>query len=216
MTDTTSLARRLDAQFADVQQQIAAFQKTAEQEYQAREQRYRELYLTAVARLVELIKPRLQVLADRFQDKVKVQPLVTEHQRQVTFSFDVPVARIALTFRVSHDADVRNLVFDEDLEVLPILMQFDKHSSLTVPLDHVDDAKVLQWVDDRIVAFVKTFLDVHQNRYYQKDILVTDPVAGVEMPRFAARCTLDKGGKTYYFVSEETRREFETQQSAKK
>lgn len=215
MSDTSSLAGRIDAQFANAQHQIAEFQKSAEQEYLAREQRYQQQYLPAVARLVELIKPRLQVLADKFKDQVHVAPLVTAHQRQVTYRFDARIARIELSFRVSHDADVRSLVFDQELEVLPILMKFDKHSQLTVPLDNIDDARVLQWVDDRLVAFVQTFLEIHQNRYYQKDILVTDPVAGVEMPKFAAKCSLESGGKTYYFVSDETRREFESQQKSK-
>ncbi|MBL8850748.1 MAG: hypothetical protein JNG89_13795 [Planctomycetaceae bacterium] len=209
MNDTSSLASRIDAQVAGMQQQIAEFQKSAEQEYLAREKRYHEQYLPAVAQVVTLVKPRLQLLADRFKDKVHVTPLLTAHQRQLTYRFDARVARIELTFRVSHDADVRNLVFDQELDVLPILMQFDKHSRLTAPLDNLDLPKIAQWVDDRIVAFVQTYLEIHQNRYYQKDILVTDPVAGVELPQFAARCTLESGGKTYYFVSEETRREFE-------
>ena len=215
MADTSQLASRIDTQIANAQQKIEAFQKSAEQEYLAREQRYLKEYLPAVARLVELIKPRLQVLADKFKDKVHVNPTVTAHQRQVTYRFDARVARIELSFRVSHDADVRNLVFDQDLDVLPILMKFDKHAQLSVPLDKIDDAKVLQWIDDRIVAFVQTFLEIHQNRYYQQDILVTDPVAGVEMPKFAAKCSLESGGKTYYFVSEETRREFESKQGKK-
>jgi YHS domain-containing protein len=94
-------------------------------------------------------------------------------------------------------------------------MQFEKHSSLTVPLDQVDDATIVNWVDERIVAFVRTFLAIHENRYYQKGILVTDPISGTEMPTFAACCTLESGGKTYYFVSEDTKREFERQQQRK-
>jgi YHS domain-containing protein len=108
---------------------------------------------------------------------------------------------------------VRNLIFDQTLEVLPIFMQFDKHASLSMPLDKIDENAAVKWVDDRIVAFVQTFLAIHQNRYYQKDSLVTDPVSGTEMPRYAARCTLESGGKTYYFVSEETKREYERQQA---
>jgi YHS domain-containing protein len=216
MPDTASLSSRIDSEIANVQQQIDAFQKSAEQEYRAREQRYQQQYLPAVERIVALLKPRLQVLVDKFKDKVHVSPLITDHQRQVTFRFDVRIARIELMFRISHDADVRNLVFDQELDVLPILMQFEKHAHLSVPLDNIDEARICQWIDDRIVAFVQTFLAIHQNRYYQKDILVTDPVAGVEMPRFAARCTLESGGKTYYFVSEDTRREFEAKQSGKK
>jgi YHS domain-containing protein len=69
-------------------------------------------------------------------------------------------------------------------------------------------------VDDRIVAFVRTFLAIHENRYYQKGSLVTDPITGTEMPTFAASCTLESGGKTYYFVSEDSKREFERQQQS--
>jgi YHS domain-containing protein len=213
MADVANLTSRIDAEFADVQKKIDTFQKQAEQEYAAREKRYRDQFQPAVQRLIEVVRPRLQVLEDRFKDKVHVTPTIAEHMRQATFKFDSRVAQIALTFRVSHDAEVRNLVLDQTLEVLPILMQFDKHSSLTVPLDKIDEDKVTKWVDDRIVAFIKTFLAIHQNQYYQKDNLVTDPVAGVQMPRYAARCTLESGGKTHYFISEETRREFEAKQA---
>jgi YHS domain-containing protein len=215
MSDTAALDSRIDAEIADAQSKIAAFQKAAEDEYLAREKRYRDQYLPAVHRLVEILLPRLDVLVKKFKDHVHVAPVVTEHQRQVTFKFDSRVARIELTFRVSHDVDVKQLVFDQELEVLPILMQFDKHAQLTVPLDSIDEAKICQWFDDRIVAFVQTYLAIHQNRYYQKDIMVTDPIAGVEMPRFAAKCSLESGGQTYYFVSEETRREFEARHADK-
>lgn len=215
MADVAQLASRIDAEFADVQQKIETFQKQAQDEFAAREKLYQEQFLPALQRLPDLLRPRLQVLVDRFKDKVHVQPVVAEGVRAVTFKFDSRMARIELTFRVSHDAQVKNLVFDQTLEVLPILMQFDKHASLTVPLDTIDEAKITQWFDDRIVAFIKTFLAIHQNQYYQKDSLVTDPVAGTEMPRYAAKCTLESGGKTYYFVSEATRREFQEKQATK-
>jgi YHS domain-containing protein len=213
MPDTASLTSRIDAEFSGAQQKVAAFQQQAEQAYREREQRYQQQFVPAVARISALLRPRLEVLVAKFKDRVHVEPVVTEHMRQATFKFDSRVARIELTFRVSHDADVRNLVFDQTLEVLPILMQFEKHSGLTVPLDKVDDAVIVKWVDDRIVAFVQTFLAIQQNQYYQKDNLVTDPVSGTEMPRYAARCTLESGGKTYYFISDETKREFEQQQT---
>ena len=215
MADVAQLTSRIDAEFADVQKKIETFQKQAEQEYEAREKRYREQFLPALHRLNEVLRPRLHVLLDRFKDKVHLTPVVAEHTRQVTFKFDSRMARIELTFRVSHDAPVRNLVFDQTLEVLPILMQFDKHSSLTVPLDKIDEEQITKWLDDRIVAFIQTFLAIHQNQYYQKDSLVTDPVAGIEMPRYAAKCTLESGGRSYYFVSEETRREFQEKRATK-
>ena len=40
-------------------------------------------------------------------------------------------------------------------------------------------------------------------------MLVSDTVAGISFPKYFAAATLDHGGTTYYFVSDETRREFE-------
>jgi YHS domain-containing protein len=40
--------------------------------------------------------------------------------------------------------------------------------------------------------------------------MVEDPIAHVRFPKFAA-ATLEWQGKTYYFVGEETRREFAAQ-----
>jgi YHS domain-containing protein len=216
MADVSQLASRIDSEFVEVQKKIDAFQKQAEQEYAAREQRYRDQFLPAAKRLADVLRPRLQVLVDKFKDKVHVSPTVTEHLRQVTFRFDSRLARIELVFSLSHDVEVRNLVLDQTLDVLPILMQFDKHASLEVPLSAIDEDKIAKWVDDRIVSFVQTFMAIHQNQYYQKGNLVTDPVAEIEMPKFAARCTLESGGKTYYFVSEATRGEFLARQQSGK
>lgn len=216
MSDVANLTSRIDNEFAELQKRIDAFQKQAEQHYAAREQRYQDQFLPAAKRLADVLRPRLQVLADKFKDKVHVSPTVTEHLRQVTFTFDSRLARIELTFSLSHDIEVHNLVLDQTLDVLPILMQFDKHASLTVPLDAIDEAKISKWVDDRIVAFVQTFMAIHQNQYYQKGNLVTDPIAEIEMPKYAAKCTLESGGKTYYFVSEATRAEFLARQNSGK
>jgi YHS domain-containing protein len=44
-----------------------------------------------------------------------------------------------------------------------------------------------------------------------KDQLVEDPVARICFPRYLASSTLERDGRTYYFVDEDTRREFEKQ-----
>ena len=44
-----------------------------------------------------------------------------------------------------------------------------------------------------------------------KDQLVEDPVARIRFPKYLASSTLQRDGRTYYFVDEETRREFEKQ-----
>jgi YHS domain-containing protein len=209
MPDLTNLTQRIDAEFAGFQTQVQQFQQSAKSEYEAREKRFHEQFTPAAGRIVEVIRPRLQVLVERFQDRIKIKPVVTEHLRAVTLKFDSPVARIDLSFRMTHDAEVKNLLLDQQLEILPILMKFDERSSLTMPLDKVDENKIAQWVDDRIVSFIHTVAAVHQNQYYLKDHLVTDPIAGVQLPKYAAKATLDADGKTYYFISDETKAEFE-------
>jgi YHS domain-containing protein len=165
----------------------------------------------AAKRVVDIARPRLELLIDRFRNKVDVQPIVSEHLRSVTMKFDSPVARIDLTFRLSHDVEVKNLILDENLEILPILMKFEPQASLTMPLDKIDEGKAAKWFDDRVVDFVQTVGAVHRNQYYLKDHLVVDPVAGVQMPKYAAKATLEKDGKTYYFVSDETKAQFAKQ-----
>jgi len=52
---------------------------------------------------------------------------------------------------------------------------------------------------------------LHENEYYLKEQMVVDPVIGVRFPKFAAGATLEWQGKTYFFVSDESRREFQKQ-----
>ena len=107
------------------------------------------------------------------------------------------------------DQNVHNLILNYDLEILPTLMQFDSHQQAQWPLDAIDRKAIGDWIDDRIVSFVKTYLSLHENEYYLKEHMVKDPVAGVRFPKFAAAATAEWGGKTYYFIGDETRREFE-------
>ena len=41
-----------------------------------------------------------------------------------------------------------------------------------------------------------------------------DPVAHVRFPEFAAATSLERGGKTYYFIAKETREQFEAKEKA--
>jgi len=43
--------------------------------------------------------------------------------------------------------------------------------------------------------------------------MVEDPVAHVRFPDFAAATTLERGGKTLYFIDNRTREEFEATES---
>jgi YHS domain-containing protein len=213
MADVSTLVQRIDAEFNASKEKIKKFQSQKVEEHKGREERF-EKYGQLLEQLRGVWKPRLEALAERFDKHVEVTPTVTPSRREATFKFQSPLARIDLRFSVATDDDVRNVVFNYDLEVLPILMEFEKHAEAKFPLNAVDHEALARWFDDRIVAFVRTYLAVHENHYYLKGHMVQDPIAGVSFPKYAAGATLERGGKTYYFIGEDTCREFERKQPA--
>lgn len=210
MADVSSLMQRIDAEFAAVEKSIKSFQQEEVAAHQGREQRM-ETFHQVCDRLKEVWEPRLAALAKHFGEKVKVTPKITPAQRAAEFAFRSPLAEIVLKFSATTDFDVRKLVLNSDLHLLPILMKYEPHSQAEFPLDNVDPAAVGKWLDDRIVEFVKTYLALHQNEYYLKGKLETDPVSGTQFPKYAAADKIEHQGKTYYFIGTETRREFQKQ-----
>jgi len=55
---------------------------------------------------------------------------------------------------------------------------------------------------------VQTYFSMGENEIYLKDEMVEDPIAHVSFPKVVAAATLEWGGQKFYFISEETRREF--------
>jgi YHS domain-containing protein len=207
MSEIDTLLRRIDAEFKSVEERVHQFQEQKVAEYKGRQDRL-EQFSQVCEKLQSVWRPRLEALAQRFGDKVKMQPEVKPTLREATFHFQSQLARIDLKFSATTDSDVRKLVLRYDLAILPILMKFEPHAVLEMPLDQVDPAAVAKWTDDRIIDFVKTYVSLHENQYYLKDYLVEDPIAGVRFPKYAAAAKLDFKGKTHYFISEETRSEF--------
>ena len=211
MADVSKLLSRIDAEFSSLKERVHQLQEQKVTEYKGRQDRL-EQFSRACEQLREVWRPRLEALAQRFGDKVTVKPGVQPTRRAATFRFQSQLARVDLAFSATTDSEVRKLVMNYDLHILPILMQFQPHSTLEMPLDQIDPATVAQWTEDRIVDFVKTYAALHENQYYLKDYLVEDPIAEVKFPKYAAAATLDRDGKTYYFISEETCRQFEQKQ----
>jgi YHS domain-containing protein len=208
MADVNSLLQRIDSEFSASEKKVKSFQAEQTQAYEDRQRRL-QTYEEVCEKLRDIWRPRLEALAQRFGERVKLIPEIAGERRQATFKFNSNLAHIDLRFRASTDQEVRKLVLDYELQILPILMKFTPHVQAEFPLEAVDAAAVAQWLDDRIVDFVRAYLSLHQNEHYLKGHMVVDPVADVRFPRFAAASVLDWQGKTYYFIGENTRREFE-------
>ena len=210
MSDVSELARRIDGALAAVKDKAQHQAQERLQEYQERQGLLKE-YEKAQARIIEIVKPRLAALAERAGDKVKVTPSVSQTRRAATFDFKSPKAVLILNFSVAPDRDVKQAVVECDLKVVPVLWKFDAHSEFSTPIANVDAAGLTKWIDDRIMAFVELYIQIHEGELFSKAEMVEDPVAKISFPKFAAGATLDHGGQTHYFIDETNKAEFARQ-----
>jgi YHS domain-containing protein len=206
MADISSFVKRIEEQAAQARARVEQVQADAQQAYEGRKQRY-QTFLKVLKDLRGVAAPRLETLGEHC--KFDATPTESADGRSVALNFQTPVAKVRLRLWATHDTDVRNLVLGYDLEILPIFIKFNPHAELQIPLEKVDRATVESWLDDRLVEFAQTYVTIHFTDQYHQDHMVADPVANVRFPKIFAQSTLEKGGKTYYFVSEQTRREFE-------
>lgn len=180
-------------------------------ERQSRLQRYE----AEAQHIIDLVKPRLDAFVERFQIVVKAEPVIREYNRAVNLTFASTLAKATLRFEVFPDQNVNNLRLECTQEIIPVVVRHEKQSVLEFPLGQVRDDAVVQWFDDRIVSFVKAYVAlVRQDAALQeqfRDEFVEDPVAKIRFPKYLASSGLVRDGKTYYFVDEDTRREFEKQ-----
>jgi len=210
MSDVSELARKIDGALAAVKDKAQQQTQQRLQEYQERQGLLKE-YEKAQARIVEIAKPRLETLAKRAGERVKVSPNVSQTRRSATFEFKSAKAHIVLTFSVAPDQEVKRAVVEYDLKVVPVLWKFDSHSEFSTPIADVDAAGLTKWLDDRILSFVDLFIQIHESELFDKAEMVEDPVAKISFPRFAAGATLEQDGKTHFFIDEKTKAEFARQ-----
>ncbi len=208
MAEVTNLVERIDAELAALAGRVRQAERDRAQEQKEREERLEQLHATLES-MRDIWKPRLETLIQRFGDRVKATPRLTPSTREGLFEFQSKLARIRLKFSASTDRDVRKVILAYDLEIIPVLIRYETHSELEFPIGKVDRQAVARWIDDRIVDFVRNYISLHENQVYLEEFMVEDPVSHVRFPKFAAGATLERDGKTYYFVDEATRRQFE-------
>jgi YHS domain-containing protein len=207
MPDINSLASRIDTEFRAVEDRVKKFQTEQVEQHQQRQQRLEQLG-KVFEQLGEVWKPRLELLVQKFGDQVQAKPRLVPTTREVTFDFHSRLARVSLKFSATTDQDIQKVILSYALSIIPVLMRFKPHDEVEFPLNAVDKEAVAKWIDDRIVDFVKTYFSMGENEIYLKDQMVEDPIAHVRFPKQAAATTLEWQGQKFYFVGEETRREF--------
>jgi YHS domain-containing protein len=210
MSDINELAAKIDGVLSSLKDKAKQDQQAKLQEHRQRQQALQG-YEKAREQIVAIAKPRLQLLAKRAGDRVSVTPIVSDNRRAAKFEFKSAKADIKLTVSVAPDLQVQNAVVDFDLHIVPVLWRYESHASFSTPITRIDEAGLVKWLDDRIVNFVKLFIEIHEAELFDKAEYVEDPIAKVKFPKFAAGATLEHGGQTYFFVDENTKAEFAKQ-----
>lgn len=210
-SEMSDLSSRLDAVVEAARERVGDFQAEAEATRRGAAWRFQE-FLPIAEQIVAMAREKLGRLKDRLEFDVIPSQVQTEryYSRSVTLDVKSEVAGvIKLGFRLTHDSDVRNILLDYTLEIIPVFFRFNPHASLEMPLEAYDEAAVSEWLDDRIIEFANAYLELLSTKQYQEKVMVSDTVAGISFPKYFAASTLEHGGTTYHFISEETRREFE-------
>jgi hypothetical protein len=213
-SEREDLTSRLDAVMEAARGKVKAFQEESEAKRHAIQERFQK-FLTIADQIVAIGREKMERLRERLKFDVVPSQVQTERYYCRSATLDVKselAGAVKLGFTLTHDADVRQIVLDYNLEIIPVFFRYNPHARLEMPLEAYDEAAVGKWLDDRIVEFANTFLEMHATKQYQEKVMVADPVAGISFPRYFAAATLDHGGTTYHFISEETRREFAARQ----
>jgi YHS domain-containing protein len=208
MAASNDLESRLDAEMAAVTGRIEELRAKAVRAHEERQARYAEFVKVAAELSEKVGKPRLESLMKRFPE-AKSTKLELRHGRGVNLNFDSDLARVSMEVAVHPLEDSGDLVVTYDLSILPIFLEFEQHAELRQPLSKVDHEAVARWLDDRLVAFAKTYFALQFTEQYQRRNIAVDPVAGVRFPTSFAAGTVERGGVTYHFLSAQTKTEFE-------
>jgi hypothetical protein len=214
---TDDLDGRLAAVVERAQEQVKTFQAEAEKSRLQVQERFKQFLLIA-DKIVVMVREKLERLKNRLKFDVIPSNVQNErfYSRAVTLDVKTELAgAVKVGFKLTHDGDVRNILLDYTLDIVPVFFKFTGHAQLEMPLESYDEAAVAKWIDDRVVDFANTYVELLSTKQYQERAMVTDPVAGISFPKYFAAATLEQDGRTSYFISDESRREYAKQHGIK-
>lgn len=149
-----------------------------------------------------IVLPRMMELASHF-DNAKVEVLNVDADSNCICVFAHTLrfpATVTLGIALL-PADDKRLIARYNLIIHPELMEYNRNREMSFPLEG-NEKKLADWVDDRIIEFVDTYLRLETHPLYQKDNTVVDIVCGMRISSTAATSTVEQDGRIFYFCSE--------------
>ncbi len=205
------LEERIQTEIEKAARRMEEVRREAGQESEALSDRY-EMFEAISKRLVS--DPRagqLKRLADMFDNaQIERSHDYAGYRGVVAFRHTPKFpARVRLRMAMVHDAEVRNVLLTYDLEITPVFIQFQRHDQIAFPLDKVDSERLFEWADDKIIQFVRTYMELEFADQYQKENLVTDPVLRERFSRILSVGEVEYEGHAYFFLTHKSKDMFE-------
>lgn len=119
-------------------------------------------------------------------------------------------ASTTLSISIVSDIGMENTIITYQLEILPIFFKFEGHDQLVVPVDAIADEAVESWVNEKVLGFTDTYLQLQVIEQYQQSNMVVDPVCGMRINRADAEANAEYGGRRYYFCVKQCHEKFLT------
>lgn len=161
----------------------------------------------ATDKIETLILPRMEVLARQF-DNAGIDVLNTEAGYACICKF-THTPRFPATVNLGITllfGNGEHLTARYDLNILPVLMEYTRNYDKVFSLE--DDDSLANWVEDRILDFLDTYLQLETHPLYQKDNTVIDIVCGMRISSVSAASTVNHHGETFYFCSDHCKEDF--------
>jgi YHS domain-containing protein len=209
MQNLNDFTKKIDEKFAADEEQILAYRESLNHQHEVIAARL-GIYAKIADRIINtVIQPRMKKLVSYFKNASlsSSEPngfdLICRFERIPRF----PASTI-FDFLVSHDADIKKIDITFSLQILPVFLKFDKSDTLSFSLDDLDESRLAEWVENRLLYFLDTYLKLEHIEQYQKQNIVRDPVCGAQVNKAFAISETGKDSQSYYFCNEDCRVEF--------
>jgi YHS domain-containing protein len=209
MSDFTTFAKRVQDVLLDACRTPHWTPQEAETymtDYAERRRRFEEL---AQHLNMDVIRPRLETVASYFTNS-SVQEEEQPNRSSCWFGFCQRFpATTQLEFAVEHDVRFEKLIVHTRTRMMPAFVRFCEQDRLPVPLDIVADDQVADWVEERLLEFLDTYLRIDGGGEEFAEEPATDPVCGMQILRSTAAASDSYYGHPYFFCCEECRVKFQ-------
>lgn len=174
-------------------------------DYAARRQRFEEL---ARRLSLSIIRPRLETVASYFANAEMKQD-EPRNRFSCWFAFCQRFPAVAeLDFFIEHDVRFDKLIVRTQTRMMPVFVRFSEQDKLPLSLDQVAEDQVADWVEERLLEFLDTYLRIDGGEEFV-DEPATDPICGMRIRRSDAAASDSYYGQPYYFCCAECHQIFQ-------